>query len=127
VPSVWQQRLHRNAERELGQHVFEPGPGFHEVGFAGGDHRHQDRGSVAGGFAADKHPVLAADRDGPHGKFGCVVVDRQIAIFEISGHRIPLIERIRGRLAGQTLRKKRLCNKPFLQIVQQWALMFHAQ
>ena len=96
----------------MDQHVFQPGPGFHEVGFAGGNHRHQDHGSMAGRFAADKHPVLAADRDGPHGTFGGIVVDRQIAIFEISVQRIPLIERIRGRFAGQALRKKRLCIKP---------------
>ena len=67
---------------------------------------------MAGRFAADEHPVLATDCDGTHGPFGSVVVDRQIAIFEISVERIPLIEGIRGRFAGQALRKKRFCIKP---------------
>jgi hypothetical protein len=58
------------------------------------------------GLQPTEHPVLATVRDRTLGAFGVAVVDRQIAIFGIPIHHIPLIERIRGRFAGQALRKK---------------------
>ncbi len=76
---------------------------------------------MAGGFAADKHPVLATDRHWTHRPFGRVVIDRQITVFEIAIKRGPLVERIRGRFPGQALRKKDFRIKSCLQIVQQGA------
>ncbi len=90
--------------RKLEQHVLQPSPWFHEVGFAAGNHRHQDRSSVAGGLAADEHPVFSSYGHRAHRPFGRVVIDRQVAVFEIAIQRSPLVERVRGRFARQALR-----------------------
>jgi hypothetical protein len=57
-----QQGLQGSAERKWHRHVLEPSPGFEEVGFAGGNHRHQDRGSMTSHFLAREQPVLVAGR-----------------------------------------------------------------
>ena len=91
----------RGAKRKLNQHIFEQGPGFHEVGLAAGNHRLKDGCSVAGRFAADEHPVHATNRHRTNGSSGSVIIDRQVAVFELAIQRGPLIERVRRRFAGQ--------------------------
>ncbi len=72
-------------------------------------------------LAADEEPVLAADDYLTHSSLGRVVVDREIAVVEITIQRGPLIQRVRRGFARQTLGKKHFSIEPLLQIIQQRA------
>jgi len=73
------------------QHIPEPGEWLDCIPLAHRDEAHQDGGRSAAGVAAEERPIAATNGDVPVSSLRSAIVDLQIAIFEETRERLPLI------------------------------------
>ena len=104
-PAVWQQviELLDRAFSDACEHVLEPGEWVHLRQFARGNETPQHRHRLAATIAAHEGPVAPAHRDAAQAPLGVIVVDGQVAIFQVARQRLPVLQRIGDRLAGFAL------------------------
>src|SRR5438309_5684124 len=64
------------------------------------DEAHDGGGTLASAQRSRKEPVAAAERDRADAVFDVIVVDRQIAIFEVASERCPTAQAVIDCFAG---------------------------
>jgi len=121
---MWQQviELLDRAFSDACEHVLEPGEWVHLRQFARGNETPQHRHRLAATIAAHEGPVAPAHRDAAQAPLGVIVVDGQVAIFQVARQRLPVLQRIGDRLAGFALRQHLFANRfqIFVQFLQHW-------
>ena len=77
---------------DFGEEIAEVGEGINFVALGALDEAVESGGGVASAFAAGEEPVFASDGQRADGAFGGVVVDGEVAVFEVAGKRRPVVE-----------------------------------
>ena len=76
------------------QNIGEPGFGVVTVALGAFEHGVDDGGTLAGGFTADKQPVLFSNGSGADAVFGQIVVDFNLAAIHVKQQAIPQRQRV---------------------------------
>lgn len=120
--------LHRGRLRQVFQCVAQPRIGLLAVGFGSFDQAVK-LGAGGGTFGrVTEEPVLSTDDKRANGALGSVVVDRQVAMFDVAFQLAPIAGQVADSFAQGILRcdlRLRFLD-PAFQLSQQWQTAFHA-
>src|ERR1019366_4246158 len=87
--------------RQAREDVLEVGPGFVPVELGRLQQAHDDSRPLAGQLAADEQPVAATKSPGPNSVLDVVVIDRHIAVEQVSTQTHPVVQAVVDRLGDR--------------------------
>jgi hypothetical protein len=87
------------------KNIAEVGKGINAAQLTGGNQAVDDGGSFGTSVTPRKHPIPAADGDGPKNPLGQIVIYGKVAIVEVSIQSLPLPTGVTHGLADGTLGK----------------------
>ena len=101
-PPVGQQLLDAAVQLrgQSGEHVLEVGPGLVPIELGRLQQAHHDSRALAGQLAADEEPVAPTQGPGPNSVLDVVVVDRHVAVQQVSAKPHPVLQAVVDRLGN---------------------------
>src|SRR5215471_15576487 len=115
--------------RDSREHITEPGERFYGIALAHRDEAQQHGRRLAASVAAEERPVATAHGDIPIRSLGGTRVDLQIAVFEKTRERLPLIQRVSHGPCARALGQNLLLDlvEILTQFFYQWSRQLLAQ